>query len=45
MIAEAGLVFAELEPAGCDMPFSLASSVTMGVISQKGRSVGVLPAV
>ncbi len=24
-------------------PFSLASSVTMGVISQKGRSVGVLP--
>lgn len=24
-------------------PFSLASSVTMGVVSQKGRSVGVLP--
>ncbi len=24
-------------------PFSLASSVTLGVISQKGRSVGVLP--
>ena len=29
MIAEAGLVFAELEPAGCDMPFSLASSAGM----------------
>jgi len=24
-------------------PFSLASSVTMGIVSQKGRSVGVLP--
>lgn len=29
MIAEAGLIFAELEPAGCDMPFSLASSAGM----------------
>ena len=29
MIAEAGLVFAELEPSGCDMPFSLASSSGM----------------
>ncbi len=53
--APAGTAFTPIEPGDSDKlrvgefaiaigsPFSLNSSVTVGIVSQKGRSVGVLP--
>jgi serine protease Do len=53
--APAGTVFKSVEPGDSDKvrvgefaiaigsPFSLNSSVTVGIVSQKGRSVGLLP--